>query len=146
MDEVKPSYEYLFEVVKKEKSLIVNLIDQTCTCNRFQIDEMSSGHALSMMKKINLDPYNYFSDYYTTKTLLETYEATVYHVGHQRTWDVPAYVKETIVLPPNARVKTGRPKKRRIRAVWETKKQNKCSRCDQRGHNRKTCRNKLRRI
>ncbi|XP_062100209.1 uncharacterized protein LOC133806090 [Humulus lupulus] len=139
---VKPSNEYLFEVVKEEKSWIVNLKDQTCTCNKFQMDEMPCGHALSMMKEIHLDPYVYCSDYYTTKTWLQTYEAIVYPVGNQRTWDVPNYIKEIIILPSDARVKTWRPKKRRIRAAWETKMQNRCSRCGQRGHNRKACQNK----
>ncbi|XP_062114260.1 uncharacterized protein LOC133825316 [Humulus lupulus] len=124
---VKPPNEYLFEVVKEEKSWIVNLKDQTCTCNRFQMDEMPCGHALAMMKEMHLDPYIYCSDYYTTKTWRQTYEATVYPVGNQRTWDVPNYVKEIIVLPPDARVKARRPKKRIIRAAWDTKKQNKCS-------------------
>ncbi|XP_062114381.1 uncharacterized protein LOC133825463 [Humulus lupulus] len=126
---VKPSNEYLFEVVKEEKSWIVNLKDQTCTCNRFQMDEMPCGHALAVLKEMHLDPYVYYSDYYTTKTWLQVYEATVYPVGNQRTWDVPNYVKEIIVLPLDARVKVGRPKKRSIRAARETKKQNKCSRC-----------------
>ncbi|XP_062100042.1 uncharacterized protein LOC133805912 [Humulus lupulus] len=64
---VKPANEYLFEVFKEDKSWVVNLKEQICTCNRFQNDEMSCAHALPVMKEMNIDPYNYCSLYYTTK-------------------------------------------------------------------------------
>ncbi|XP_062113657.1 uncharacterized protein LOC133824703 [Humulus lupulus] len=81
---VKPANEYLFEVFKEDKSWIVNLKERTCTCNRFQKDEMPCGHALAVMKEMNIDPYDYCSHYYTTKVWLETYDATVYPVGKQQ--------------------------------------------------------------
>ncbi|XP_062094046.1 uncharacterized protein LOC133800089 [Humulus lupulus] len=130
--EVKAPNEYLFEVFKDQNSWIVNLKNRTCTCNRFQMDEMPCGHAIAVMKEMNLDPYNYCSHYYTTKTWFETYESTIYSVGNQHNWDVPQYVKDMIVMPPFEKVKAERPKKRRFRAAWENKKQNKCSKCGQR--------------
>ncbi|XP_062112915.1 uncharacterized protein LOC133824070 [Humulus lupulus] len=126
---VKPANEYPFEVFKEEKSWIVNLKEQICTCKRFQNDEMPCGHALAVMKEMNIDPYDYCSHYYTTKVWLETYNATVYPVGKQQHWELPDFFKDIIVLPPFERVKTGRPKKRIIIASWETKKKNKCSKC-----------------
>ncbi|XP_062103350.1 uncharacterized protein LOC133814401 [Humulus lupulus] len=101
---------------------------------------MLCGHALAVMKEMNIDPYDYCSHYYTTQLLLETYDATVYLVGKQQHWELPDFFKDIIVLSPFERVKAGRPKKRRLIAAWETKKKNKGSKCGQRGHNRKTCR------
>ncbi|XP_062103762.1 uncharacterized protein LOC133814871 [Humulus lupulus] len=123
---VKPTNEYLFEVFKEDKSWIK--------------DEMPCGHALAVMMEMNIDPYDYCSHYYTTKVWLETYDATVYPVGKQQHWELPDFFKDIIVFPLFERVKAGRPKKRRIIASWETKKKKKCSKCGQRGHNRKTCR------
>ncbi|XP_062080313.1 uncharacterized protein LOC133785066 [Humulus lupulus] len=138
--QVKPANEYLFEVFKEDKSWIVNLKERICTCNRFKKDEMPCAHALVVMKEMNIDPYDYCSHYYTTKAWLETYDATVYQIGKQRDWELPDFFKDIIVLPPFERVRVGRPKKRRIIFAWETKKKNKCSKCGQRGHNKKTCR------
>ncbi|XP_062103852.1 uncharacterized protein LOC133814968 [Humulus lupulus] len=123
---VKPANEYLFEVFKEEKSWIK--------------DEMPCGHTLAVMKEMNIDPYDYCSHCYTTKVWLETYDAIVYPVGKQQHWELPNFFKDIIVLPPFERVKAGIPKKRRIIATWETKKKNKCNKCGQIGHNRKTCR------
>ncbi|XP_062075550.1 uncharacterized protein LOC133779626 [Humulus lupulus] len=58
---VTPANEYMFEVFKEDKSWIVNLKEQICTSNRFQKDEMPCGHALVLMKEMNIDPYNYYS-------------------------------------------------------------------------------------
>ncbi|XP_062100632.1 uncharacterized protein LOC133806558 [Humulus lupulus] len=113
---VKPANEYMFEVFKEDKSWIVNIKERNCTCNRFQKDEMSCGHALAMMKEMNIDPYDYCSHYYTTKVWLETYDATVYPVGKQQHWELPDFFKDIIVLPPFERVKAGRQKKRIIAA------------------------------
>ncbi|XP_060959148.1 uncharacterized protein LOC115700082 [Cannabis sativa] len=126
---VRASNEHIFEVYKVKRSRVVNLEQKTCTCNRFQIDEMPCAHALAVMKEMYLDPQNYCSDYYSTKNWLETYEATVYPVGKQSNWDIPQEIKDIEILPPLERVKAGRPKKKRTRPSWETKTQIKCTKC-----------------
>ncbi|XP_060969462.1 uncharacterized protein LOC133036748 [Cannabis sativa] len=113
----------------------------TSTCNRFQIDEMPCAHALVVMKEMYLDPQNYCSDYYNTKNWLETYEAAVYPVRNQSSWDIPQEIKDNEILPPLERVKAGRPKKKRTRPSWETKTQIKCTKCGRKGYNRRTSNN-----
>ncbi|XP_060965465.1 uncharacterized protein LOC133034401 [Cannabis sativa] len=108
--EVKATTDYLFEVNGMKESWEVDLEKRTCTCNRFQIDEMPCGHAVAVMREMNMDPYTYCSDYYTKKNWLATYSGTVYPIGHQSEWEVPEEVKNIIVLPPHERVKSGRPK------------------------------------
>ncbi|XP_062118713.1 uncharacterized protein LOC133832378 [Humulus lupulus] len=135
------------KLVQKTMTRLTPVAEQALTKNfvyslrlLFQKDEMPSGHALAVMKEMNIDPYDYCSHYYTTNVWLETYDATMYPVGKQQHWELPNFFKDIIVLPPFERVKAGRPKKRRIIAAWETKKKNKCSKCGQRDHNRKICR------
>ncbi|XP_060969651.1 uncharacterized protein LOC133036896 [Cannabis sativa] len=65
--EVKATTDYLFEVTRMKESWEVDLEKRTCTCNRFQIDEMPCGHAVAVMREMNMDPYTYCSDYYTKK-------------------------------------------------------------------------------
>ncbi|KAM6569939.1 hypothetical protein CsatB_017924 [Cannabis sativa] len=104
--EVKATTDYLFEVTRMKESWEVDLEKRTCTCNRFQIDEMPCGHAVTVMREMNMDPYTYCSDYYTKKNWLATYSGTVYPIGHQSEWEVPEEVKNIIVLPPHERVKS----------------------------------------
>ncbi|KAM6585472.1 hypothetical protein CsatB_012474 [Cannabis sativa] len=137
---VKPANQNLFEVIDEDRTRIVNLKEKTCTCNRFQKDEMPCNHAVAVMKDLNINTYNYCAQYYTSKAWLQTYEETVYPVGNVREWELPDFFEEIIVLPPKERIKSGRPRKRRMAAAWETKKQNKCGKCGQKGHNKKTCR------
>ncbi|XP_060969452.1 uncharacterized protein LOC133036739 [Cannabis sativa] len=137
---VKPANQNLFDVIDEDRTRIVNLKEKTCTCNRFQKDEMPCNHAVAVMKDLNINTYNYCAQYYTSKAWLQTYEETVYPVGNVREWELPDFFEEIIVLPPKERIKSGRPRKRRMAAAWETKKQNKCGKCGQKGHNKKTCR------
>ncbi|KAM6543336.1 hypothetical protein CsatB_007783 [Cannabis sativa] len=143
--EVKATTDYFFEVTRMKESWEVDLEKRTCTCNRFQIDEMPCGHAVAVMREMNMDPYTYCSDYYTKKNWLATYSGTVYPIGHQSEWEVPEEVKNIIVLPPHERVKSGRPKTLRRKAGWEKDQHNKCSKCGELGHNKRTCSRRRRR-
>ena len=73
--------------------------------------------------------------------MVATYEATVYPLPSQTTWCIPNNVKDIIVLPPKARIRPERPKKRRSKSLEEIKIENKCGRYGLFGHNRKTCKN-----
>ena len=73
--------------------------------------------------------------------MLATYKEIVYPLPSQEIWIIPNEVKNTVVLPPQGRVQAGRPKKRRCKAPWELKNENRCGRCGIYRHNRKTCKN-----
>ncbi|WCJ32828.1 hypothetical protein M5689_014228 [Euphorbia peplus] len=139
--EVEESSHDEYTVFVGENRYIVNMATKTCTCNRFQVDEIPCEHASAVIHKKHLDPYEFCSGYYTKESMLNTYEGTVFPVPKQDTWEVPAEVKDRIVLPPSCRIRSGRPRKRIVKSVWESKSQNSCSRCGNKGHNRKTCKN-----
>ncbi|XP_018634461.1 uncharacterized protein [Nicotiana tomentosiformis] len=117
---VKPSTDYLYTVIEDEKQFVVNLGERTCTCIRFQIDEMPCPHALAVVTYKSLDAYEYCSIYYNTDYLLKTYEISVYPVSDESTWDIPTEILEDVVLPPTGRIKPGRPKKLRIQLLPES--------------------------
>ncbi|KAM6587275.1 uncharacterized protein LOC115717892 [Cannabis sativa] len=140
-ENIKPINDSMFEVVELTRSWVINLKEKTCSCNRFQIDELPCAQALAVIKEINLNVYNYYSKYYTIRTWLETYINSTYPVDNHTTWDVPHNIKDILVLSPNQKIRSGRPRKRRFIADWDTKQQNRCIKCGQHGHNRKTCNN-----
>ncbi|XP_050234423.1 uncharacterized protein LOC126682721 [Mercurialis annua] len=133
-DNVKTVYDH-------KTKFIVDLKERTCTCRRFDIDEIPCPHAMAILKEFNQDPYKFCSHYFTKETILKTYEETVYPVVDESLWNVPEEVAQKIVNTPQGRTKSGRPRKKRIRSAEETTNHNKCSRCEKKGHNVKTCRN-----
>ena len=113
-----------------QKSFMVNIMDEI-PCN----------HAISVIKHRNLNCYVYCSKFYKIETLLETYSWIVYLVGYQNTWKILEEIKSIKVKKSLGRRKAGRPEKRRAQRSWETTYKQKCSRCQEYGHNWKTCRN-----
>ncbi|XP_050207838.2 uncharacterized protein LOC126657220 [Mercurialis annua] len=130
----------LHSVEDGDKTFIVKLNERTCTCCRFQLDEMPCPHAIAILSKLHQEPYQYYSDFFTKENMLATYEGVVYPMPSQNNWDLPANVESVEVLPPIGAIPAGRPKKR-ITGPNEIKKTNQCGRCKQRGHNKKTCKN-----
>ncbi|XP_074322076.1 uncharacterized protein LOC141659199 [Apium graveolens] len=58
---VHPTNEIFFEVHNKEKKYVVDLSKRTCSCNRFQMDNMPCSHAIVVLKQANMDLYEYLS-------------------------------------------------------------------------------------
>ncbi|WOH07864.1 hypothetical protein DCAR_0727298 [Daucus carota subsp. sativus] len=124
------------------KKAIVDIGLRTRTCNRFQLDQLPCGHAIVVLQKANHDPYDYCSPYFTKEAMIHAYEETVFHVGHEDTWEVSENFKSMKVYPPQGRVRVGRQKKR-CKVSWEINakqhEQVKCGSCNQYGHNRRSC-------
>ncbi|XP_019240061.1 PREDICTED: uncharacterized protein LOC109220055 [Nicotiana attenuata] len=68
-----PSTSYLYSVLDKGKQRMVFLKDRTCSCRRFQLDELLCAHAWAVLKYKYIDHTEYCSVYYTRKFLLKTY-------------------------------------------------------------------------
>ncbi|XP_050233168.1 uncharacterized protein LOC126681664 [Mercurialis annua] len=139
--EVHPSDDDIFTVTESGKPSTVNIKEKSCTCNRYQEEMTPYKHAAVVFNYKHQDLTEYCSKYFTNEEMLATYAETVYPIPKEETWEVTAEVEDVIVLPPIGRIKPGRPKNRRIKGATEQKNQNKCSRCEKYGHNRKTSRN-----
>nr|XP_016478192.1 PREDICTED: uncharacterized protein LOC107799579 [Nicotiana tabacum] len=119
---------------------MVFLKDRTCSCRRFQLDELSCAHAWAVLKYKYIE---YCSVYYTRKYLLKTYEIPIYPVPNESTWKIPAEVLNEKVLPPDVTKTIGRARKERYKPISEKKRKRSisCGQCGEEVHNRKTCRN-----
>ncbi|XP_062119198.1 uncharacterized protein LOC133832941 [Humulus lupulus] len=131
----------VYQVVVEDKgNFLVNLMEKTCECKRFQQNEIPCAHAITIFAKTRLKTYDYVVDYYKTTTMKATYESIVYPLPNESEWTLPETLNK-IVLPPKSRKPPGRLRRKRIRSRGEPKVQIKCGRYPQPGHNRKTCRN-----
>ncbi|WMV54962.1 hypothetical protein MTR67_048347 [Solanum verrucosum] len=141
--QVVPSTDYIYSVSDEGKSFIVCLENKSCTCKRFQMDGIPCPHAWAVLNNKNMLPDAYCSDFYKPKTVLKTYEVPVYPLPDVTEWNVPEHIAEEIVLPPRYKRPPGRPKKQRDKSFSELSKRkgtNSCSRCGNRGHNKRSCR------
>ncbi|XP_019224608.1 PREDICTED: uncharacterized protein LOC109206249 [Nicotiana attenuata] len=141
---VRPATEKLYTVFEGVRRNIVCLEEGTCSCGKFQMDELPCPHAWAVLKNQQLKPGQYCSFYYKKDKLLRTYEFPVNPMPDESLWVIPTEVMEDVVLPPKGRRNAGRPRKERLKPASEkeSKRAFSCSVCGQGGHNRKTCRNR----
>lgn len=137
--QVKPTNDELYTVIDQNKTFIVDLMNRSCTCNKFQVDEFPCAHVVAALKKNNRDAYQYCSSYYTNANMLAAYAGIIYPLGDKSTWNIPETIKDQIVLPPPVRPKSGRPRKRRFKGAVERSVKSRCGQCKDTGHNQRTC-------
>ncbi|XP_070015840.1 uncharacterized protein [Nicotiana sylvestris] len=116
---VSPATEQLYTVFEGVKRNIVCLEEGTCSCEKFQMDELPCPHAWAVLKNQQLKPGQYCSFYYKKDKLLRTYEFPVNPMPDESLWVIPIEVMEDVVLPPKGRRKAGRPRKERLRHASE---------------------------
>ncbi|XP_015167934.1 uncharacterized protein [Solanum tuberosum] len=135
---------YVYTVLDGITQFTVCLHQRTCTCGRFQLDELPCPHALAVLTIKHTGYEKYCSDYYTRKNLLLTYQFQMDPLPDESTWNTPTHVLEEVVLPPHGKRPPGRPKNKRHTQLREDgfkKAKITCSNCGQQDHNRKTCKN-----
>ncbi|KAK6122111.1 hypothetical protein DH2020_044147 [Rehmannia glutinosa] len=138
---VRTLHHYTFEVLDGQKNAVVDLNGKTCTCRRFQLDQMACAHALAATSKINVPKFGLACPYYTSEYLLQAYAEPIYPVGHEDYWKTPEEVSSTIILAPIMRRPSGRPRKLRIASQREEVVAKKSKHCKKTGHNCRTCKN-----
>ncbi|KAM6578088.1 hypothetical protein CsatB_029925 [Cannabis sativa] len=131
----------VYKVHDYTNSYIVNLENKTCTCQKFDYDEMPCSHAMTVLAKRNFSCYKYCSYYYTKEVFMSTYEDSILPLGEATSWNIPEDVKNITVHPPKYKRPAGRPKKDRYKGAMDTKTKVKCGKCNQKGHNRRSCKN-----
>ncbi|XP_019234447.1 PREDICTED: uncharacterized protein LOC109214928 isoform X2 [Nicotiana attenuata] len=144
INQVRLATDQLYTVLEGVRRNIVCLEEGTCSCGKFQMDELPCPHAWAVLKNQQLKPGQYCSFYYKKDKLLSTYEFPVNPMPDESLWVIPTEVMEDVVLPPKGRRNAGRPRKERLKPASEkeSKRAFSCSVCGQGGHNRKTCRNR----
>ncbi|CAL8084251.1 unnamed protein product [Prunus armeniaca] len=132
-----------YNVVDGDMDGHVHLTNNTCSCRKFQLEQLPCKHVVAVCRFLKLNVYSMASRYYTRNTWLDAYSDTIYPVQPQELWVIPEDVQSRVVRPPNAKVMPGRRKKLRIPSQGEDIIRRKCSRCSGTGHNKSTCKNNV---
>nr|XP_016470267.1 PREDICTED: uncharacterized protein LOC107792557 [Nicotiana tabacum] len=112
---VRPATEQLYTMFEGVRQNIVCLEEGTCSCRKFQMDELPCLHAWEVLKNQQLKPGQYCSFYYKKDSLLRTYEFPMHPMPDESLWVIPTEVLEDVVLPPKGRRNLGRPRKERLK-------------------------------
>ncbi|KAF4355884.1 hypothetical protein G4B88_018823 [Cannabis sativa] len=141
--EVTRVADYEFQVEYKEKKCGVMLDKGYCICGQWQIRGIPCVHASACINYIRADIYSYCSDYFTTESWKKTYDHVIHPIPDESMW--PQFQDELLV-PPQVKRPTGRPKKHRRRKVTGEERSlkpisstKKCKNCHQFGHIAKSC-------
>jgi len=146
MKQVVPSIEYIYNVTDDGRSFVVCLKNKTCSCEKFQYEEIPCEHAWAVLKRKSLVADGYCSDLYKPKTVLNIYEIPIYPLPDVAEWVIPEYIMYDEVRPPKFKRPPGRPKNKprskTKRELLGLKGKHTCSTCGVAGHNRRSCRNR----
>ncbi|XP_070030822.1 uncharacterized protein [Nicotiana sylvestris] len=86
---VRLATEQLYTVFEGVRRNIVCLEEGTCSCGKFQMDELPYPHAWAVLKNQQLKPGQYYSFYYKKDKLLRTYEFPVNPMPDESLWVIP---------------------------------------------------------
>ncbi|XP_008241004.1 PREDICTED: uncharacterized protein LOC103339486 [Prunus mume] len=128
-----------FNVLDGDLNGLVHLQNRSCTCRKFDLEQLPCKHAIAVCRHLKLNPYSFASSYYTRATWEAAYAESIYHVPPEGTWVIPENLKKVKILPPFCKFMPGRRKTQRIASKGEESRQKKSSRCGVKGHYRSTC-------
>ena len=118
----------------------MNLRDKTCSCRRFDVDEIPCAHALAYIRDNSLMSKDFMSPYFTKEKMLACYAGSIMPFPSREQWQIPEEILCKVVLPPLVAPKSGRPRKRRHRNHFEGPRKIvcHCSSCGEANHNKRT--------
>ncbi|KAL8156482.1 hypothetical protein AgCh_001542 [Apium graveolens] len=125
--------------------LVVDLVKKTCTCRKWELNGIPCYHACACIALRNETRDHYISEWYKKEMYLKLYNTTLDPIVGPDFWeDIP----EPKPLPPNAKIPTGRPKKKRNttndvpKDPTQMSRKNTvvhCTYCKAQGHNWRSC-------
>ncbi|KAJ1439028.1 Zinc finger, PMZ-type [Sesbania bispinosa] len=124
-----------------EGNKVVNLIERTCTCIKWQMTGIPCSHVVAAILDERGRPENYVDEIFSKETLLKAYDWHIHPMPGEEDWPECNYDE---ILPPNVKITPGRPKKKRIREEGEPSNAHKiskkgtkikCGNCNMEGHN-----------
>jgi hypothetical protein len=131
------SKEGVYQVQKPDSGLkfVVNLKENTCTCNNFWQYHGPCTHALTACYYDVEDPYKHFDKAYKVGAFRKCYSVPMPPLSTEN------LIPNIEIKPPIIVRKRGRPKTKRIRKGAWKKKSTQCSTCQGLGHNKRRCTN-----
>ncbi|GMN67803.1 hypothetical protein TIFTF001_036863 [Ficus carica] len=127
----RPADQFEYAVTNNAAKIwIFDISERTCTCKRFQVDQIPCPHAMAVCNHRRINPYNYCSNYYTKDYLYACYAHVVHPIGSAEGWDVSEEIRLQIVNPPTTKRGPGRPRVRRIPSQGEEHEPNRRARAE----------------
>lgn len=143
--QVLRSDEVEFEVLSAERSDIVNIGTQCCSCRDWQLYGIPCSHAVAALLSCRKDVYAFTEKCFTVASFRAAYSEEIRpipcKIEWRRTVEAPVDDDTPVVRPPKFRRPPGRPEKKRI-CVEDLNREKHtvhCSRCNQTGHYKTTC-------
>ncbi|WCJ18101.1 hypothetical protein M5689_000477 [Euphorbia peplus] len=146
--QVLRSDEVEFEVISPERSDIVNIGTHSCSCRAWQLQGTPCSHAVAALISCKKDPNAFSEKCFTVASYREAYAQDMHPIPENFEWKRTGEAltdneedDARIVRPPKIRRPPGRPEKKRI-CVEDLNREKHtvhCSRCNQTGHYKSTC-------
>ncbi|KAF3970266.1 hypothetical protein CMV_006028 [Castanea mollissima] len=143
--QVLRSDEVEFEVISADRSDIVNIGIHYCSCRDWQLHGIPCSHAVAALISCRKDIYAFTEKCFTVASYRQTYAEEIHPIPGKLEWrrgDVaPMDDDPQVVRPPKFRRPPGRPENKRI-CVEDLNREKHtvhCSRCNQTGHYKTTC-------
>ncbi|XP_021722494.1 uncharacterized protein LOC110689984 isoform X2 [Chenopodium quinoa] len=141
--DVSPSTNTLFNVRHNLDQLNVDLEAKTCTCRKWEMTGVPCCHVVACIFFLHKQPEDYADHWFTREDYLRSYAGNIPPCAGERHWP-----KVNMRLgPPAIKVGPGRPRKNRIKDLFEDKKkpgtlrrhgmEMTCSLCKVKGHNKR---------
>ncbi|XP_045813103.1 uncharacterized protein LOC123907059 [Trifolium pratense] len=108
----------IFGVTNGTETYIVNLIQKTCTCRKWDLTGIPCCHAIACIWHNKKEPEDFVSSYYRKSTFMATYSHIILPTNGPQLWRIS---KTMAINPPVVRRAIGRPKKNRNKANDEKK-------------------------
>lgn len=143
--QVLRSDEVEFEVLSADRSNIVNIGTRSCSCRDWQLYGIPCSHAVAALLSSRKDIYEYTEKYFTVANYCETYSQAIHPVPEKIEWSKATEGlpddENRAVRPPKFRRPPGRPEKKRLCMEESNREKHTvhCSRCNQTGHYKRTC-------
>ncbi|CAI9302910.1 unnamed protein product [Lactuca saligna] len=145
---VHPSGQNEFEVRNGLESYGVNIEKRSCACRLWDVSGIPCVHAQASIMLTHQDPKTFISKWFGKAMYISSYSYNILPVNGSNLWTEAPYIKP---LPPLERRMPGRPTVKRKRHVSERDdkfsqvsskgRTVQCQNCQQKGHNKKTCKN-----
>lgn len=139
------SNEVEFEVLSPDHSDIVNIGTRSCSCRDWQFYGIPCSHAVAALLSSKKNVYEYTEKYFMVASYCEAYSQPIHPVPEKIEWSKAAEGlsddEGEVVRPPRFRRPPGRPEKKRLSAEELNREKHTvhCSRCNQTGHYKRTC-------
>lgn len=123
----------------------VDLQRKTCGCRKWETSGIPCVHAMASIKLMQQDPFDYVHECYKVDTYLKCYGNFLSPINGRDLWP---QTDQPLMLPPDVKKRSGRPKKARRREPEEPTDPTKlskrgvkmrCSACRKVGHNKRGC-------